>query len=94
MGIEYQGRVEPETSIGMPDHLPEWSVQLTLQTNGTSCQGRTIVTEVPGTTNQGTRNGKRGTVLGRDFYTGMKMFPVSVTVTGSRTPNLHCLVPD
>lgn len=34
---------------------------------GTSCQGQTIVTEVSEMTNQGTRNRKRGIVLGMDF---------------------------
>ena len=41
-----------------------------------------ILTEVPGTTDRGTRNRERGTAFGMDFYTtGTKMFPVPVPGT-------------
>ncbi|KAG2614649.1 hypothetical protein PVAP13_3NG239110 [Panicum virgatum] len=40
------------------------------------------LSEVSGTTNRGTRNGKRGTAFGMDFYHGRtKMFPVPVPRT-------------
>jgi hypothetical protein len=46
-----------------------------------------IVTEVPGPTDRGTRNGERGTALGMYFYTaGTKMFPRSHPGTAFRSP--------
>ena len=49
-----------------------------------------ILTEVPGTTDRGTRNRERGTAFGMYFYTtGTKMFPVPVPGTAFSEHGTH-----